>query len=230
MRSFRERSQELEMMDHPIEEDEAIFQNFEELLFINTHLGGPSHSHAAIEPWIQGIKRPVVADVGFGAGDFLEQSRVRWPHAQLVGIDLMPQALEFSRRRFPELADKVEWRCESHETWMDEAPEVDIVHAALFCHHLTHEEWVSFLRKAARHAKVAVVINDLHRHWFAYHSIRLLTRWFSSSEYTKNDAPLSVLRGFTKQEWHEALQQAGLHNYRIEWKWAFRHVITIFPS
>jgi hypothetical protein len=55
-----------------------------------------------------------------------------------------------------------------------------------------------------------------------------LTSIFSKSYLVKNDAPLSVLRGFKKKEWFAILQQAGATNYSVKWKWAFRHLITVY--
>jgi hypothetical protein len=69
-------------------------------------------------------------------------------------------------------------------------------------------------------------INDLQRNAFAYHAIRAITRLFSQSYLVKNDAPLSVARGFHKDEWTAILKKAGLENYTIEWKWAFRYLIV----
>lgn len=68
-------------------------------------------------------------------------------------------------------------------------------------------------------------INDLQRNWFAYHSIKIITRFFSSSYLVKNDAPLSVARGFHKDEWLQVFQKAGIKNFNVEWKWAFRYLI-----
>jgi hypothetical protein len=70
-------------------------------------------------------------------------------------------------------------------------------------------------------------MNDLHRHPLAYHFIRIVTKLFSSSVFTKNDAPLSVLRSFRKNEWMKFCQNAGLKNYTIQWKWAFRFVVNV---
>ena len=68
-------------------------------------------------------------------------------------------------------------------------------------------------------------INDLHRHPFAYYSIRWLTYFFSRSYLVKNDAPLSVLRGFVREDWRLLLKQAALYPVSIHWKWAFRWLI-----
>jgi hypothetical protein len=73
-------------------------------------------------------------------------------------------------------------------------------------------------------------INDLHRHPLAYHSIRLLTCFFSKSYLVKHDAPLSVLRGFKKKEMEELLNSAGIQHYKIQWKWAFRWLVIVGPG
>ena len=69
-------------------------------------------------------------------------------------------------------------------------------------------------------------INDLQRHPFAYYSIKWITKIFSRSYMVKNDAPLSVSRGFTKAEWEKIFNSAGIKNFIIEWKWAFRYLVV----
>jgi hypothetical protein len=39
-----------------------------------------------------------------------------------------------------------------------------------------------------------------------------------------------VLRGFKKNEWKNIFKEAGIKNYSIEWKWAFRFLIVAFNS
>jgi hypothetical protein len=73
---------------------------------------------------------------------------------------------------------------------------------------------------------IGFFINDLHRHPLAYHSIKWITKIFSKSYLVKNDAPLSVLRGFKRKEWKGLFQQAGIDNYELQWKWAFRWLIV----
>ena len=62
-----------------------------------------------------------------------------------------------------------------------------------------------------------------------WHIIRsvILTRLFSRSYLVKHDAPLSVLRGFKKKELEELLNKAGILNYTIHWKWAFRWLVIV---
>ncbi len=77
-----------------------------------------------------------------------------------------------------------------------------------------------------QNARRGFFINDLHRNAIAHHSIKLLTTLFSRSYLVKNDAPLSVLKGFKRKELRDHLELAGIRNYQIEWKWAFRWLIT----
>lgn len=76
-----------------------------------------------------------------------------------------------------------------------------------------------------QNSTIGFFINDLQRNWFAYHSIKIITQLFSSSYLVKNDAPLSVARGFHKKEWINIFNKAGIKNYTIKWKWAFRYLI-----
>ncbi|HET7898985.1 MAG TPA: SAM-dependent methyltransferase, partial [Flavisolibacter sp.] len=66
----------------------------------------------------------------------------------------------------------------------------------------------------------------LHRYPLAYYSIKILTRLFSRSYLVKNDAPLSVQRGFKKQDWQTLFSKAAISSYSCKWRWAFRWLIT----
>ena len=105
----------------------------------------------------------------------------------------------------------------------------DIIFCSLFCHHFKDDELVCMFRWMHDNSVLGFFINDLHRHPLAYHSIRMLTTLFSKSYLVKNDAPLSVLRGFKKRELVALLNKAGISNYTIRWKWAFRWLVIVRP-
>ena len=79
-------------------------------------------------------------------------------------------------------------------------------------------------------SNIGFFINDLHRHLIAYHFIKVATKLFSKSYLVKNDAPVSVLRGFKKNDWKIILENSGIKNYSIKWKWAFRFLIIAFNA
>jgi hypothetical protein len=44
----------------------------------------------------------------------------------------------------------------------------------------------------------------------------------------KNDAPLSVQRSFKRKDLQKLLLAAGISNFSIVWKWAFRWLATCY--
>jgi hypothetical protein len=44
----------------------------------------------------------------------------------------------------------------------------------------------------------------------------------------KYDAPMSVQRAFKRNELVLILEKAGIENYELKWKWAFRWQLVIF--
>jgi hypothetical protein len=86
---------------------------------------------------------------------------------------------------------------------------------------------VDMLRWMKNNTIKGFFINDLQRHPFAYHSIKILTKIFSRSYLVKNDGPISVLRGFRKNEWMQLIEKAGITKYSIYWRWAFRYLVVV---
>ena len=58
-----------------------------------------------------------------------------------------------------------------------------------------------------------------------YYSIKILTSIFSQSYLVKNDAPLSVARGFSRRELKNLCNEANVFKADVCWKWAFRYVV-----
>lgn len=225
---FATRSYEAELMDDLESSGEIIDQTLRELNTINHWLGG---DHVTIN----GLKKIFphgeehgeihILDIGCGGGDMLKKI-CHWARREelpirLTGIDANPNIVEYARentRDYPEI---------SYEAMNIFSPEFstidcDVVTATLFTHHFTRDELVRLFRGIREQARVGMVINDLHRHWFAYHSIKWLTRWFSRSEMVRNDAAVSVLRSFRRKELHELMNKAGIQHYQLKWFWAFR--------
>ena len=62
--------------------------------------------------------------------------------------------------------------------------------------------------------------------WLAWFLIKNITKLFSKSYLVKNDAAVSVARGFRKKDWQHLFRQAGIENYNISWQWAFRFLVS----
>jgi 2-polyprenyl-3-methyl-5-hydroxy-6-metoxy-1,4-benzoquinol methylase len=229
---FKKRSNELELMDLPIERKEDLFINLDELNFINRYTGGPAVSFEAIKNLLKNQKEEVhIVDIGFGGGDMLNyivkhQKEFSCP-IKLTGIDLMPEAKEYTLKKYPDLKNQVQFEICNYKEWVKKGGKADVVTAGLFCHHLTDDELIEFFKNINSLASIGCIINDLHRSPVAFYFIKMATMLFSKSRFTKNDAPLSVLRSFSKNDLKTLLHQANVKNYRLQWKWAFRFLLCI---
>ncbi|MBA3900021.1 MAG: methyltransferase domain-containing protein [Bacteroidetes bacterium] len=229
---FKSRSTESELMDMPIEDKAELFLNLKELEFINKLTGGPALGFLAIKKILAPEKNEIhIVDIGFGAGDMLNYilkhaDELPCP-VRLTGIDIMPEAREYALIAHPELFSKVKFETCDYRDWFEKGNKADLIIASLFCHHLKNGELIDFFKHIRMNASKGAIINDLARSPIAYYGIKIPTWLFSKSRFTKNDAPLSVLRGFKRNELEGFLHQAGILNHTVEWKWAFRYLISI---
>jgi 2-polyprenyl-3-methyl-5-hydroxy-6-metoxy-1,4-benzoquinol methylase len=212
------KSFELELLDQDNIPEQDLYQNLRELQFINTYLGG----HAVIKKGLAAFKSKQlnVLEIGSGGGDNLGALQKAFPDNLYTGLDLKKTCINYSHSKY----SSITWLCDDYKK-IDNKPNFDVIFNSLFCHHFKDEELVEMLKLMYTKANKGFFIGDLHRHNLAYYAIKFLTTLFSKSYLVKNDAPLSVKRGFTKPEWQILLKKAGINNYQIKWCWAFRHLI-----
>jgi 2-polyprenyl-3-methyl-5-hydroxy-6-metoxy-1,4-benzoquinol methylase len=229
---FKNRSTTPELMDDPNVESEALRRNLDELEFINRWLGGHEVvTHALATLWRQNKLNPEnqitleIADLGSGGGNILREV-ADWLfekniNAVLTGVDANPVMISYAQATCATYANiqflQTDIFAEDFKT-----NQYDIIICSLFCHHFTDAQLIYLFTQLKQQARVAIIINDIHRHPFAYYSIKWLTRLFSRSYLVKNDAPLSVLRAFRKSELVRLFKAAGLDEYYLRWQWAFR--------
>ncbi len=225
---FTTRSTQKELLDRNDIPAKDIHRNMAELDLINTWLGGHKISIEGIRQLIKNTKKTIhICEIGCGGGDNLhaiskwcEKNNIE---VNLTGIDINPYCIEIAKKRFDDGSYK--FICSDYRS-VEFRDKPDIIFSSLFCHHFDEQGLLQVLRWSNEHATWGFFINDLHRHPLAYYSIKILTGLFSKSYLVKNDAPLSVLRGFTKEEWQDILHKAGIDSAEIQWRWAFRWLIV----
>jgi 2-polyprenyl-3-methyl-5-hydroxy-6-metoxy-1,4-benzoquinol methylase len=225
MPSFAARSPGPELLDDPAVGAAEIHATLRELEVINRRLGGYAPSLAGIASLVPpGAKSFSLLDVGSGGGDLarraLEWAARRGQFLRVTGIDRSPAAVDFARRASAGREGLEFQVCDLFD--LDGESAFDVVHAAMVLHHFDGAEAARALKKMHSLARWGLVINDLHRHPLAYYAIRVLTRHFSGSELIRNDAPLSVLRGFRRADFLNLALEAGLPEPALRWRWAFR--------
>lgn len=222
---LKSRSNELEIMDDLDISGPVIAQTLKELNTINRRLGGNRISLHAFKQLTHSTTELDLADLGCGGGDIMmdmaQWSRKVLKRAKFIGVDANPHIVEYARentRKFQEIT------YQAINIFSDEfkRQDFDVIHCCLFLHHFTNDELVTLFKQFKQQARLGVIVNDLHRHPLAYWSIKLLTSIFSRSTMVRNDASVSVARGFKKEELMEILKAAGIEKFDLRWRWAFR--------
>ena len=231
MPDFSKRSYQKELLDSDSVPFEDIKQNMKELDFINTYLGGHRVTLNGVRSFIckstnEQMKPQIICEIGCGGGDnlrvikkYCEKNKIS---VHLIGIDINPHCISYAQSR-EENAGIEFITSDYNKVVFNEKPAV--IFSSLFCHHFTNEELIQQFNWMKEHAQLGFFINDLQRHWLAYASIKLLTGLFSKSYLVKNDAPLSVLRGFSKKDLLMINNQLSIFNFQLKWCWAFRWLL-----
>jgi len=229
------RSNQPELMDDLTLAGDELEQNLRELEVINNWLGGHKVVLDALEKLTTNYKGQTItiADIGCGGGDTLK-TIANWAqhkriNVQLTGIDANDFMVNYASQHCRNYSNIT---IAQHDVFSGAfaSQQYDLIVCSLFCHHFTDAQLVQLFRQLYRQARMAVIINDLHRHWFAYYSIKYITKLFSGSRLVQHDAPLSVWRAFKRPELEKLLAQADITDYSLRWMWAFRWQLVLHTS
>ncbi len=226
------RSYEAELLDAEDIPKDLLFQNLRELDIVNHYLGGHAITLAGLDQLLpQPTAKPLhIVDIGCGSGDTLLQvaqyGQKKGFSFTCTGVDLKPDVIEYAQQHCKNQPTIQFLQTDYRDIAQKLTTPPDIFICSLFCHHLTDEQLVELFAFMHQNSTMGFLINDLQRHYVAYFGIKFLTTIFNGSTLVKNDAPLSVKRGFYRAELEKLLQQAQIKTYNLEWKWAFRYLLT----
>lgn len=212
-----------ELMDDP-SLDAAIYTDvLRDLAQVNTVTMARRPTLRFLERALGDRRRLRLLDVGFGDGDML-RAICRWAKkrgiaAELVGIDLNARSVAAARSATPETM-RIEYRAGDYADCAGE--EWDCVISSLVAHHMTHEQLIGFLRFMKAEAGAGWLVNDLHRHGFAYAGWPLLARIMRWHPIVRHDGHLSIARSYRPPEWPPILREAGVEGARVFRAFPFR--------
>lgn len=92
---------------------------------------------------------------------------------------------------------------------------VDVVLAVKFAHHFRGQSLIRLIREMARVARRRVIVLDIRRSWLAYGGFVAWSRVFTSNRLVRFDGPLSVLRGFTRDELIELAAEVPGYSWQV---------------
>lgn len=168
-------------------------------------------------------RRYRLLDVGYGDGDMLRRIE-RWGARHdigfdLVGIDLNPRSETAARAHTP-AGSAIDYRTGDYADLAGDG--WDLIVSSLVAHHMTPAQLIAFLRFMEREARVGWMVNDLHRHGFAYHGWPLLAGLFRWHPIVRHDGRLSIARSYRPQEWPAILDAADVTHARVYRAFPFR--------
>jgi SAM-dependent methyltransferase len=224
MNSLAVRSRQEEQMDDPGLDPETYQQVLSDLAKVNAWT-------FAARPTLDFLRRGAkdmpafrLLDVGFGHGDMLRRiarwARRRGIAVDLIGVDLNPKSAAIARAATP-VAWPIEYRTGDYR---EVAGEVDFVISSAVTHHMSDAEIHAFLRFMEERAARGWLVNDIHRHGFAYRGFPLLCRIMGWHRMVREDGRLSIARGFRRDDWEKLIGDSGIDpaGLRIVRRFPFR--------
>lgn len=212
-----------ELMDDPALDLATYSAVMNGLATVNTVTLARRPTFGFLKRALGGAKRFRLLDVGFGDGDML-RAIARWAkrrgiEAELVGVDLNPRS-EVVARAATDAALKIDWRTGDYADLAGE--HWDVIVSSLVAHHMTPAQLTAFLRFMDRHAGRGWLVNDLHRHGFAYLGFPLLAGLLRVHPIVRHDGRLSIARAYRPSEWPARLDAAGITQARVFRAFPFR--------
>lgn len=213
LKSLDKRSIVKEFMDDADIQEKDLEDNFRFIKFINRYGGGHRVVIKALEELL--IKwpkdKPVeILDVGCGIGD-IAMAISRWGKAKgldirYLGLDRNSRILKLARAQ--PAGNNIRYM--KGDLSANDIPEADFVIASMLLHHLWDEDVPRSIMHLFRSARSALIINDLRRSILSYFLCYLLTR-FVKNEVSRNDALLSVRKGFRLEEIRSLLDKLNIN-------------------
>jgi len=200
------RVQAEEWLDHDLGSPSEVASALRSLRWVNQFFGGKRMHRRLLQRATARVpsgRHLHLMEVASGRGDVLASAAasLQWPREQLrlTLLDRSVHHLPGEDNPWPAGLPQPERLTADALAIPLENDSVDIISNCLFFHHLTEEEAALYLLEALRVARVAVVVNDLERHWLHYGLARLFSL-VDPSRISRHDGPISVRRAYTLDE------------------------------
>lgn len=223
------RSNAAEIMDDFGMKGEILRDALDKIASINKLLGGNKVTLDGVTTLLRGIDKTAtihILDVGCGNGDMLrtlaDYGLRSGYNFRLYGIDANAFTIEHASGLSAEYPN-ISYHCE--DIFMENlpAPNFDIILCTLTLHHFKDNEILNLLGFFHAHAKLGIVINDLHRSKLAYYLFTALCYVFGLNEMSREDGLVSILRGFKRRDLEQYTKALQFRKVSIKWRWAFRY-------
>ena len=209
-----------ELLDEDAGTPAEIAASLRDLRRVNRWLGGVRTTRLLLEGAMRSrqMKRASVLEVGSGDGYVMNCVARRLP-LEVTLLDRMGS--HFERATLTRVIADARALPFADDSF-------DFVTCNLLLHHFEPDELREFVRGALRVCRVAVLINDLRRHWI-HLALTYAGVVIFRSRLTRHDAPASVRRSYTVEEWRAMLSGLGAA-CRVERRFLFRAGLTVWKD
>jgi len=218
-------------MDLPGNSKALLEEDLRNLRRINRCLGAYRGVLACLKRLVNDHEGFSLLDIGTGSGDtplaVVEWARRSGVPVRVVGLEPHPVTAEIARRHTREFPEITIVRGDGFRPPFYPVS-FDFVLCSQVLHHFSEEEIVRLVPLWFGLSRRGLLVSDLIRHPIAYYGIWLLTRLFTRNPMTRRDAPLSVLRAFTAEEWGEIFRRTGSADFSLAPFFPFR-LLAFFP-
>ncbi|MDQ7820498.1 MAG: methyltransferase domain-containing protein [Armatimonadota bacterium] len=179
-------------------------------------------------------RRPVrILDVATASGD-VPRAIALWARRQRVAVsiaalDASAAILDHARRILRDAPEVVVIQADARAMPFADRS-VDVVLCGLALHHFSFDDAVAVLRDIRRVTAGAYLVHDVLRCWGAYAGAWLDTHLVGRNRLARHDGPLSVLRSFTLDEFHQLARAAGLDGVQLRTSPLFRVALVGRPE
>ena len=219
-------------MDLPDANPALLEDDLRNLRTINRYFGGIRAVRRHIRPLlgrVNGVSSTSVLDLATGSADhplaLVELGRRIGREIQVTAVDANPRMVDVSRRRTAhEPGITILEGDIRRPPWEDGS--FDIVLCSLALHHCSDEEAREVVRNMVRLSRVGFIVNDLKRTRLAVGAAWCWTRLSTRNPMTRNDAVVSVWRGFTEAELRAIARDSGVRSFSLHREPLFRLVLV----
>lgn len=225
------RSGAKEYLDMPDMAEDDILESFSFIRFVNRYGGGYKAIRTALATVLHSWpkeRRVDVLDVGCGPGD-MANAISEWGRDS--GFSIRYRGVDNNSRiiKLANALTKIEGiEYSAGDIFDGNLPEADIVVASMVFHHFGEDEIGEALSNLLAKSRHALIINDLARSLALYSICYLLTR-FVKNKVSRNDALLSVRKGFRIEEIQALLDKSNVRGI-IQRQFCGRFLVSIFKE
>ncbi len=231
------RTHQMELLDQlgdhaPVD---VLGGNLRDIRRANRWFGGTRAVQTALAPLLrsQDVPTPIsILDVATGSADvpiaLADWARRAGHDVRIVATDIQPDVLLVARAAVGSTGISVEQADALNLPYPNNS--FDVVTLSLALHHFEVDEALRVLREMRRVARRMMIVNDLERSMSGYAGAWLFGHLLTSNPMTRNDAPLSVRRAYTRSEALALAHGAGWHAARAQYSLPQRYLLTGRPA